>query len=128
VISHNSASGFSNPFPWVFIVYNTNTNIMTDIKICLDAIVKEAREDLEPIRNGLYSFTKDHWHDETYVDAIVTFEVSKYEPDNRETPEYYEVALNDIEILEAERNSYCYKASLISEATQIADRIVKEGI
>jgi len=102
---------------------------MTDIKICLDAIVKEAREDLEPIRNGLYSFTKDHWHDETYVDAIVTFEVSKYEPDNRETPEYYEVALNDIEILEAVYNHpYGTNTNFIFTALIIAEKIVKEGI
>ena len=102
---------------------------MGHIKICLDAIVKEAREVLEPIRNGLYSFTKDHWDDETYVDAIVTFEVSKYEPDNRETPEYYEVALNDIEILEA---AYIppdgAETTFIMVALIIAKKIVKEGI
>jgi hypothetical protein len=102
---------------------------MTHIEFCLDAIINEAREDLEPNRNGLYSFTKDHWHDKTYVDAIVTFEVSKYEPDNRETPEYYEVALNDIEILDA---AYTFpdglEACLIFEAIPIAEKIVKEGI
>ena len=102
---------------------------MTDIKICLDAIVKEAREVLEPIRNGLYSFTKDHWHDETYVEAIVTFEVSKYEPDNRETPEYYEVAINDIEILEAAYITHDdYDECLMYEAIPTAKKIVKEGI